>query len=355
MLATWEEFQQQRRSVFYPKADLPLPREVFLELTKQVPVLSEPVIADLCRCSLRQEVREVTPLSEPGTFHQLWRVRLASGRCVVFRANALPERWRDYPLLMDEAVAQKLQEHNIPALSVLHVDLSRKNCDTDYAILDEAIGVPLSHWDSDEARMQPLLRELGKFLAQVHQIRIGGYGLMNTLPHLAGAHDSWVDYVHLNLSRHIQHCVGLGVMNENVARRIAGVFEDGTKHLISTPHALLHGDPGSHNVFVDDGEVTCLIDWEDALVGDPVYEIAFWATFHPERRHAAFLEGYRTVADLPDDFELRFWLYFLRVSLAKTVVRDRLGLKDKPGREPAARRVLKGLERLEALTQPLAA
>ena len=59
-------------------------------------------------------------------------------------------------------------------------------------------------------------------------------------------------------------------------------------------------------------------------------------------------KGYRSEADLPTDFEQRFWLYFLRVALAKTVLRHRLGVKDRPGREPAALRIRQGLTRLEA-------
>jgi Ser/Thr protein kinase RdoA (MazF antagonist) len=92
-----------------------------------------------------------------------------------------------------------------------------------------------------------------------------------------------------------------------------------------------------------------LIDWEDCLAGDPVFDIAFWATFHPERRHDVFLEGYRGVRDLPDDFELRFWLYFLRTALSKTVLRHRFGLQDKPGRPPASLRIHRGLEKVESL------
>src|SRR5207253_1741030 len=82
---------------------------------------------------------------------------------------------------------------------------------------------------------------------------------------------------------------------------------------------------------------------------DPVFDVAFWATFHPDRRHGAFLDGYRSVRDLPADFERRFRLYYPRVALSKTVLRHRLGLADRPGRPPASLRIQRALERLEAL------
>ncbi|MHA6298068.1 phosphotransferase family protein [Devosia sp. CAU 1758] len=42
---------------------------------------------------------------------------------------------------------------------------------------------------------------------------------------------------------------------------------------------LVHGDFGSNNVLVQDGVVIGLIDWSEAMIGDPVYDLAnllFW-------------------------------------------------------------------------------
>lgn len=45
------------------------------------------------------------------------------------------------------------------------------------------------------------------------------------------------------------------------------------------PRQLVHGDFGSNNVLVTDGRVTGVIDWSEAVVGDPLYDLAnlfFW-------------------------------------------------------------------------------
>jgi Ser/Thr protein kinase RdoA (MazF antagonist) len=110
--------------------------------------------------------------------------------------------------------------------------------------------------------------------------------------------------------------------------------------------ALLHGDLGSHNVLTDGDRLLGLIDWEDALSGDPVYDLAFWATFHLPERHAAFLAGYRELRPLPDDFPVRFWLYFVRILLAKAVHRRRFGYPDRPDRPTAAHRIRDALANL---------
>lgn len=44
-------------------------------------------------------------------------------------------------------------------------------------------------------------------------------------------------------------------------------------------HALVHGDFGSNNLLTDGKDITAVIDWSEALYGDPLYDLAnilFW-------------------------------------------------------------------------------
>lgn len=327
-----------RSALFYPKADLPVPDAALR--ASAVGDLDAPLVARVCTDILGEPVGvEEMP---GGTLHRLWRVGCAGGPALVFRASTL-----DDGLAIDAAVEPLLRREGLPALRVLAVDRSRTRCPADFAIIEEARGTPLSAFDDDEAKLLPLLNQLGRLLARVHRITLDGYGLVDVIDGKAkGTHASWDAYVWTNLEAHVNRCLEWGAITEAEAKRIVWTF-DGCRGIFEDSRAsLLHGDPGSANVFAEGGTIAALIDWEDTVAGDPVYEIAFWATFHPERRHAAFLDGYRAEGTLPPDFEPRFWLYFLRVALAKTVVRHRLGLKDLPGREPASRRIQLGLSRL---------
>jgi Ser/Thr protein kinase RdoA (MazF antagonist) len=165
---------------------------------------------------------------------------------------------------------------------------------------------------------------------------------------LRGLQDDWPNYLGLNLAGHVAGCVDLGAITAAEGDRVLALFAAHAGRLAADDHdaRLLHGDLGSHNVLTDGTDITGLIDWEDCLAGDPVFDVASWATFQPEHRHPPFLEGYRSVRALPADFEARFWLYYLRVSLAKTVHRHRFGYADRPGRPPAALRICRGLEGL---------
>ncbi len=349
-----ETFQRWRQNCFYPKADLPL-SDAVLRGERSSPDLDETLIAQTCAYALGEPVI-VEPLAQ-GTFHRLWRVQRVDREPLVFRANALNEWFRDFTPAIDATIGERLGREGLPVLKVHRVDWTRKKCPADYAIVAEAPGASLRALDGDEEKALPLLRQLGGLLARVHRVGVEGYGLFDVRAtveqpaRLVGSHTNWDDFLWLNLGRHVRTCVEIGAITEDEGRKIVWYCEGCRGLFTHGAPSLLHGDPGSHNVFVKDGKISALIDWEDALAGDPVYEIAFWATFHPERRHAAFIEGYRSEANLPPDLELRFWLYFLRVSLAKTVLRHRLGIKDQPGREPAALRIQKAYGKLLALSR----
>jgi hygromycin-B 4-O-kinase len=80
--------------------------------------------------------------------------------------------------------------------------------------------------------------------------------------------------------------------------------------------ALVHGDFGSNNLLVHDGDVSGVLDWESAMVGDPLHDVAnthFWATHLPcmEVQSAHFD---RTFGDLPD-YRERVLCYALRIGI----------------------------------------
>lgn len=46
---------------------------------------------------------------------------------------------------------------------------------------------------------------------------------------------------------------------------------------------LVHGDWGSNNLLIANAQVTAVLDWENAAIGDPLYDISthFWTTWPP--------------------------------------------------------------------------
>jgi len=81
---------------------------------------------------------------------------------------------------------------------------------------------------------------------------------------------------------------------------------------------LVHGDFGANNLLVRDGRVTGVLDWESAMIGDPLYDLAntrLWAPFLPcMRSHADYAEARLTDTDAPH----RIRCYLLAIGLRAT-------------------------------------
>jgi Ser/Thr protein kinase RdoA (MazF antagonist) len=367
-LLNLDDFHRQRKSFFYAKTDCPLP-DAYLKKSgaDQVATISPSEIGVICREVLGEEADLVEPLNGQGTFHWLFRVRFAN-QSIILRINALSHLHRDFSFFIEPAVMRILKENHLPFLKVDAVDVSRGKWKFDYEILDEARGQSLRDYDADEKSICRLLIELGRFVGQLHRVQAQGYGPVDVRPwvsrlgfggmkwraldprldrapltinHLpvSGSLETWREYLVLRLDDHVKKCVEIGAISQAEGRRITEIIEAKAPSVTSIQPVLLHGDLGNHNVFTDGKKITAVIDWEDCLCGDPVFDIAFWATFHPVERHRFFLEGYQLEKSLPEDFGRRFWLYFLRIALSKTVLRNRIGLNDCPGRPPASKRI----------------
>lgn len=83
---------------------------------------------------------------------------------------------------------------------------------------------------------------------------------------------------------------------------------------------LVHGDFGSNNILARDGSITGVIDWSEALLGDPLYDVAnilFWRTWlNCMEQQAAYFES--LIANDPG-VKRRLICYQLRIGLLETL------------------------------------
>jgi hygromycin-B 4-O-kinase len=71
---------------------------------------------------------------------------------------------------------------------------------------------------------------------------------------------------------------------------------EGLLGFVPETRRLVHGGFGYGNVLVRGGEVSAVIDWQDARYGDPVFDLAYMLFWRPEDLARAFLEEYRACA-----------------------------------------------------------
>jgi aminoglycoside phosphotransferase (APT) family kinase protein len=343
---------RQRRGVFLEKADLALPDERLAAL-RSAPDESLGIDAAFLRDAMdafgiSPSVR-CTRAAAQGTFHRLYDIDAADGEAKLLRVAVLPGDAAAQVMALEARLAESLRGQGFAVPACEYRGIARAGQVRGTHLMERAAGQALTTLDDDEPRMQAGLAQVARFLARLHAVRGTGFGPLSVDPGamLRGVHERWEDYVLLRLDEHLRACEATGAMTSSEARAAMQCFDKGRALLREQPAVLLHGDPGSHNFMVDaSGEIRAVLDWEDALLGDPLFDLASLCTFHPERRHAGIASAYGETLTPGSDAWRRFWLYFLRIALAKTVHRQRFGYADAPGRAPASRRIQLALQRL---------
>ena len=89
--------------------------------------------------------------------------------------------------------------------------------------------------------------------------------------------------------------------------------------------ALCHGDLKAAHIFVEAGRLTGVIDWGDAVVGDPLWDIARFALRADAGAVSLLLEGYDPERVMVDELAWRVPLYGVLWWLVDALVARRLG------------------------------
>lgn len=359
LLPSSSAFREEQARLFLRKADIELPDQRLATLRErhnEVCLRNLSVVKDICRRFFTDDF-QVVPLLEMGTFYAVYRVEIGSNPCYYLRANLLLDT-PAFAFLFDVWAEHYLPHRGVPIVPVIAVELGNST-PYNYMISCAALGRPLKHYEDPQTQaINPsLLVALGRTVAHIHTLSGENYGLLDIafLQEAAdkprGSKVTWSDYLFLHLEDHLNLCKDVGVLSSQDAQFCLHLFHhEASTTLQEVASHLLHGDLGHHNIVTDGEQITAVLDWEDALCGDPIFDIAGWGTFTKDWMREPFLEGYTSVHKLPPDFEWRYWLYYLRIALAKTVHRIRFDIKDPPHRQPAYLRIQKALEHLRRMS-----
>ncbi len=196
--------------------------------------------------------------------------------------------------------------------------LTRETDIDTYQVMKKARGVNVSELPVEHRKLA--YANLGSKLLQLHKIKGVGAGLLiNTAP-LTGVFSHWHNYLMADLSEHLEYLMLFDLLSDKDALEIRELMDFFINTCEVKANSLLHGDLNDHNLFYDREGISDIIDWEDALIGDAVFDLASWATFHPEEEINILLNEYYRESFRPHDFFIRFWIYYLRVSVCKMVI-----------------------------------
>ena len=146
-----------------------------------------------------------------------------------------------------------------------------------------------------------------------------------------GLHTSNEDYYFLNFDQHLSFLVEHGFLADAEATQVASAVQPHHALLRDTAPVLVHKDLALWNVLGTPNEAVAIIDWDDAVGGDPMDDLSLLACFHPAACVDAAMQAYAEERSLPDQHMTRFWLHLLRNLLVKSVIRVGAGYFEQSG------------------------
>ena len=178
-------------------------------------------------------------------------------------------------------------------------------------------------------RAHPAFRELGVILRALHAVKVSGFGTVAeaTWDQHGGfrlRQRSWKAFL-MSICTDTRGLVDTCALAIPVADAVESVIDAHDAALSDVEGCLCHGDLKANHIFVEGMRLTGVIDWGDAVVGDPLWEIARYAHRGDAQSLSVLLSGYDPEGTMRDEIAWRIPLYSALWTLVDAVVDHRLG------------------------------
>lgn len=205
--------------------------------------------------------------------------------------------------------------------------LGRGRLDTDDClsafIMSRVAGVPI-------VAGHPALSEVGAGLRRLHEVRLPGFGGLaeaswDERGDFTLRHSAWLGFLY-GICGDVRRLADSYAVAARAAKAAAAAIDDHAAALAAVEvGSLCHGDLKTAHILVDAGRVAGVIDWGDAVVGDPLWDIARFAHRADAGSVSGLLEGYDPDRAMADEFAWRVPLYGALWMLVDAIVAHHLG------------------------------
>lgn len=274
-----------------------------------------------------------------GTMHVIYKVSVKEKtKQFLLRANCtIPKP--EIEMKLEQLITQKVALLDVPVNHILHVDISRREFPFDFQIQEVLNGADLEdHFGGTKDQYDRMSFALGQYVAQLGEIQLDGFGRFDEKQviqgNLIGTKKSFSGYIEVCLEDDLRFIVDSGIITVITATSIQKLFDHYRPVMDIPKGSLVHHDLADHNFMHVKDRITGIFDWENAVVGDPVLDLAScptWTTHFP--REVKLLEGYRSVRALPDHFGEKMQIYRLRTMIWKMVFALRAGILNEKRRQ----------------------
>jgi aminoglycoside phosphotransferase (APT) family kinase protein len=169
------------------------------------------------------------------------------------------------------------------------------------------------------------LTEVGAQLRCLHDLRVPGFGNLaeagwNERAEPSLPHGSWLDFLSSIVT-------GARAFSDARGADAAAVAIDAHADALAAVESgsLCHGDLKAAHILVDAGRLAGVIDWGDAVVADPLWDVARFAHRADEASLAQLLAGYDPERTMSDEIAWRVPLYGALWNLVDAIVDHRVG------------------------------
>lgn len=267
---------------------------------------------------------ELIPGSGQGN-HLTWLAKV-DDIPMFLRVENGPEQ--DRHLAVESEILDRVRESGVRTPLVHGCDVSRERVPFAWQALELISSPDVNHWrKQDRLDETQIAFAIGVAVATWQNILLPGFGVPDE--NLRGHQETYRDYFHLHLERHLAFLVAKQFLRSGESKEIIStIMAHGT--LLELPQGcLVHKDLALWNILGSPESITAFIDFDDAISGDSTDDLSLLGCFHGAPFLFRAIEGYATVRPLAPDFRRRFWLHLLRNMIIKAVIRVGAGYFDR--------------------------
>lgn len=280
------------------------------------PKLTTAQLQELITAHFAMEIKEAVELTD-GWANTAYRIRLEDDLQIVLKvapvATTVMMRY-EVQMMKTEVEALRQLRGVIPVPEVYAYDSSCRIIPSEYYMMEFLDGSPYNTLKSSltEEKREAIELQLGRYNRLINELKGSSFGPCAT-PGSYG--DDWPAVFSRMLMDVMKDAEDMKVSLPLTEADLYAVLEQAGPALSEvTEPSLVHWDLWDGNVFVQDGVITGIIDFERALWGDPLLE----AYFRGMTLSPAFLKGYGLNGFTPTE-EIRRLLYDLYLDLILVV------------------------------------
>ncbi len=256
---------------------------------------------------------------EGGEMSQAFSFNSKKGSCVI-RINTNSDSFEK-----DIYAVENFTSKDLPVPEIIEIG---KFDDKHYfAISKKAEGKTVNNFS--EIEYQAIVPDLLSVLDSIHATDIrdkSGYGKLDIRG--IGKFDSWKDFV-LSVGKYAyrDNLFETSFLEKEVWEKIFNEIKRLSEYC-TEDRSLVHGDYGSDNVVADNNKITGVLDWEESMYGDFLYDIAWLSFWSRKNDPQKKVENFYRAKKIPN-FEERLLCYKLRIGLGSLSFYAFSGQEDK--------------------------